>query len=431
MNIGTKRKFSLLTALLLLFFPPLFGHDPAIASAASSSAAQSSIGKLSPAEKEIYDQYIQFFEKVYDTIDKNYYFPVTREGFNRFIDWFNEKIYAKSEERDKKSNYINWRSAAYLVDFLKDPEDTFSTFFPPKDAKKFEQKALGQKVDLGIEGKLVSLGYEITHVEPRADAYVKGLKPKDIIVTINNKRVLDSTENDIVAMLTPLIDTKVLISYIDHVDTQEKQVELTSMEYIKQSVFMVPVPVPGVFCLEVRTFNRMTAEDMLRFLAVIDRQGESCLIIDLRGNPGGPPLAAREISAFFLPPGEPLAYFQKKNQPKAILSAPEIPEKYRYKGPVAILVNEKSGSSSELFSGFMQRLGRATLIGTNTAGKVMLKSMFDFDDGSMLLLVTARGYFSDGVVYSFKGVVPNQKVEDKSIDLIRYAALYLKSLKNK
>ena len=142
------------------------------------------------------------------------------------------------------------------------------------------------------------------------------------------------------------------------------------------------------------------------------------LILDLRGNPGGPPLAAQEISGFFLNPGEEFAYFQKKGQPKASLDVPVVPEQYRYTGPLVILVDKGSGSSSELFSGVLQRRKRAVLMGTNTAGQVMLKSMFNFKDGSMVLLVTSRGHFPDGNTFSFQGLTPDyyvSKNQEKSI----------------
>ena len=46
--------------------------------------------------------------------------------------------------------------------------------------------------------------------------------------------------------------------------------------------------------------NGRTEEEMFRFISHIIGEGGTKLILDLRGNPGGPPLAAREISSFFL-----------------------------------------------------------------------------------------------------------------------------------
>ena len=86
--------------------------------------------------KEPYAEYMNFFEKVYEAMDKNYYRPVTKDAYGRFLKTFNEKIYDQLKGQKKSVNFIRWRSAAYLVDYLKDPQDSFSAFFPPKAARR-------------------------------------------------------------------------------------------------------------------------------------------------------------------------------------------------------------------------------------------------------------------------------------------------------
>ena len=347
-----------------------------------------------------YQSYLDLFKQVYEMMEQNYYHPVSSERYERFLKTFEEKIYAQLKSERKSSNYVKWRSAAYLVDHLKSPEDIFSAFFPPEPAKEYEQTVLGKKVDVGIEGRLTPDGFLITHLEPRSDSYIKGLRPKDIIKKINQQDVLSLTEEKILDLLLPLEGEVLEIVFFDVRNNTERTIEIESEEYFKQTVFMVPVPVRGVYCLEIRRFNRKTAEDMVNYMNYIHGQRENIgLILDLRGNPGGPPLAAREISSFFLPAGEEFAYFQKRNKPKALLDIPRIPKRFHYKEPIVILVNEKSGSASELFSGIMQDRQRAVLMGANTAGQVFLKSMFHFDDESMLLLVTARGFFPDRPIF--------------------------------
>lgn len=380
--------------------------------------------------KSDYQVYLDFFEKVYETMDKNYYYPLNRLAFERFVTVFDKKIYSKLKSSGKSPDYIKWRSAAYLVDALKSPEDIFSAFMPPKAAEKYEKEALGKKIDLGIDGKIVPDGYLVTKIEIRSDAFEKGLRESDIIRKIDNVDVKKLTIKDISDRLTPLENTKVKIEYRDSMK-KNRVLEVVSKEYFKQLVFNIPVDVPGVYCLQIEHFNRMTGEDMSRLMDNILAKGDTSLIIDLRGNPGGPPLAAQEISGFFLTPKEEFTFFKWKNRPNAKLDVPLVPEKYQYRGDIAILVNEKSGSASELFAGIMQWRQRATVIGTNTAGQVFLKSMFNFDDKSMLLLVTARGHRPDGEVFSFKGITPDVEKTLGQEDLIHYAAEYLVSHKSK
>ena len=377
-----------------------------------------------------YKIYRDFLQKIYDTMDEKYYKPVSKEIYDKFVHKFDTKLYGELQKDNPSINYIKWRSAAYLVDELKDPDDIFSALIPPKYAEKYEKKVLGKRVDLGIEGKLLGGGYMVTKIEPRSDAYIQGLRQRDLIAAIDGKLVPLLSDEKIQELLNPLENAKVTLDYFAFETREKKTIQVVSQEYFKQSVFLVPVTTPGVFCLQIQTFNRKTSEDMLLYLSWIEKQEDNKgLILDLRGNPGGPPLAAREISSFFLTPGEDFAYFEGKHQPKTVLDVPKIPEQYHYKSPIIILVDNESGSASELFSGIMQSRQRATLMGTNSAGKVLLKSMFDLEDQSMLLLVTAAGHYPDGRTFSFKGLVPDQMVEDKSVDLVKKAALYLSEQK--
>lgn len=397
----------------------------------ADSPQEGSMPVSDPMSDPAYREYLEFFETVYAKMQQEYYFPVTPENFQKFLYVFRTKIYSQLKETGKSRDFIKWRSAAFLVEALRDPEDIFSAFFPPKAAEKYEHEVLGQRIDLGIEGRLEDRGFRITRLEPRADAFEKGLREQDLLVKVDETDIQTLTEEKINELLTPLENTTVALHYLDHADGLEKMIQVVSKEYFKQTVFMIPVDVPNVYCLQIQRFNRATAEDMTRFMQVILEQKDADLIIDLRGNPGGPPLAAREISAFFLPPKDEFAYFQRKNKPKANLDVPEIPPEYHYQGNIVILVNEKSGSASELFTGILQRRGRAVVMGTNTAGQVLLKSMFYFDDDSMVLLVTARGFHPDGTVFSFKGVSPDVREELSDDELIHFAGQYLAGKRQK
>jgi len=415
--------------ILFLFFSAFMFF---ISSSADAKGKHSVIQQPAPAMDDLnaaqkdYQEYLDFFEKVYETMDKNYYYQVDRKRFALFVRNFDKKIYSQLKHEGKSVDYIKWRSAAYLVDALKDGEDVFSAFMPPTFAKKYETEVLGQRIDLGIEGNLTSDGYLVTRIEPRSDAFEKGLRENDLIQEIDQVSVLTLAAADIQERLNPLENTKVILKYLDS-NKEQHTLEAVSKEYFKQTVFMVPVDVPGVDCLQIQRFNRMTGDDMARFMALVLKRGTTKLIIDLRGNPGGPPLAAREISSFFLKPEEEFASFRWKNKPEGKLDVPKIPDQFHYNGDIVILVDHESGSASELFSGIMQWRGRADVMGTTTAGQVFLKSMFNFDDQSMLLLVTARGHLPDGTVFSFKGVDPDVVTETKADGLIHEAAEYLVS----
>ncbi|MDE1921649.1 MAG: PDZ domain-containing protein [Candidatus Omnitrophica bacterium] len=396
--------------------------------AASLGAVSSPVLAAAPAafSGRAYKQYTAFFEKVYKTFQENYYLAPDRKIYDHFLKEFNTIIYPQLKGEGKSIDYVRWRSAWYLADALRSRDDKFTQFYPPKPAVKFKREALGEKIDLGIIGQKNDTGFLVTRMEPRSDAYEKGLRENDVILQINGRAVARMTQEEIEKELTPLVNTRVRLTYLSHETATRKTIVAVSKKYFKQTVFLHPVPVPGVFCLEVPKFNRMTGQDMYRFLSWIEEQRPKGLVLDLRGNPGGPPLAAREISAFFLKGGQEFAYFQERNGPKADLDVPDIGAQYQFDGPIVILVDADTGSAAELFTGIMQFRKRAVVLGVNTAGQILLKRMFPMGDGSMLALVVARGYYPDGQVFGFDGITPNKIITGAPKDgLINLAAAYI------
>ncbi len=369
------------------------------------------------------EQYVAYFHKVFDVMTANYYESPDPQKLTDFIEKFKSKIYPQLMAEGKSNDYVRWRATWYLVDSLKTKDDKFSQFYPPKPAEEFQHEALGQRVDLGIEGKKQAEGYLVTRLEPRADAYEKGLRENDVIVKIDGKMLNKFDQTAIENLLNPVINTQVALRYQTGADRTTRDVTLISKEYFKQTVFSCPVSVPGIACLEIPKFNRTTGDDLFRFLSMVKQQDPQGLVLDLRGNPGGPPLAAREISSFFLRGGDEFAYFQRRGQDKASLDVPSINESLKFTGPIVILVNADSGSAAELFTGIMQFRKRALVIGETTAGQVLLKSMFPIDDGAMVALITSLGYYPDNTTFGFKGITPDKIIVDAPKDgLINLAA---------
>src|SRR3989338_6127652 len=109
MSLKLTLFFRILFCTAVLFIP---------SKAAAASAAEKVV--LTPA----YEAYLHCLERVYETMNENYYRPVSRELFERFVKKFDKNIYGKLNDKTKTSNFVCWRSAAYLVDQLKDQEDT-------------------------------------------------------------------------------------------------------------------------------------------------------------------------------------------------------------------------------------------------------------------------------------------------------------------
>ncbi|MEI8344527.1 MAG: S41 family peptidase, partial [Candidatus Omnitrophota bacterium] len=168
---------------------------------------------------------------------------------------------------------------------------------------------------------------------------------------------------------------------------------------------------PGVMLLQITHFNQVTSPDFADEVSLYGTEKLKHLILDLRANEGGPPLAAREILGFFLPKDDPLFGIARKKQRPVLLSAPE--QKLSIRCPVTVLVNRRTGSAAEMFSGMLQAKKVATLVGQKTAGATYLKSMYDYEDGATIFMITSLTFFYNRRIYPVDGLTPDVLLDEQ------------------
>ena len=93
------------------------------------------------------------------------------------------------------------------------------------------------------------------------------------------------------------------------------------------------------------------------------------IVIDLRGNPGGIGAMAMGMAGWLVKqPGERLGVMYMRG---ATLNFFINPRAEAFGGPVAVLVDGSSASTSEIFAGGLKDLGRARIFGTRTAAAAL------------------------------------------------------------
>ena len=133
------------------------------------------------------------------------------------------------------------------------------------------------------------------------------------------------------------------------------------------------------------------------------------LIIDLRGNPGGIGAMAMGMAGWLVDkPGQRLGTMYMRG---ATLNFVINPRTEAYTGPVAILVDGSSASTSEIFAGGLQDLGRARIFGTRTAGAALPSVITLLPNGDGFQYAVANYISQGGKALEANGVIPNQEVK--------------------
>jgi carboxyl-terminal processing protease len=118
------------------------------------------------------------------------------------------------------------------------------------------------------------------------------------------------------------------------------------------------------------------------------------LVLDLRNNPGGVVTSALDTAALFLKPGQKVMSVRGRSVQGSEAAVPDNATPYSM--PLAVLLNEKSASASEIVAGALEDHRRAVLVGEPTFGKGLVQSVFPLTQGTGLALTTAFYYTPEG-----------------------------------
>ncbi|MGC4032576.1 MAG: S41 family peptidase [Tepidisphaeraceae bacterium] len=140
-------------------------------------------------------------------------------------------------------------------------------------------------------------------------------------------------------------------------------------------------------------------------------------MFDLRGNPGGLLTAATEIADRFLTKGKIVSTQSLRDMaPESRIEAHATDDDVTL--PMVVMVNQYSASASEIVSGALRDLKRATIVGERSFGKGSVQMLFPLEkQRAFLKLTTSHYYLPNGKCIHREenstewGVDPDLKVE--------------------
>ena len=271
--------------------------------------------------------------------------------------------------------------------------DPHSVFFDPdqfqqvKQMERSTQKGFGTVVSL-LPGRVIVL--QVTEGTPSAKA---GLTPGDEILAVNGYEIARLVEDQIAELLTESRQSQARL-VVRRPGGAIMQLTLTPEEVSAPSVDRAFFAAAGIGYVRVTSFEENTADLLKAAIEKLGGRGLAGLVLDLRDNPGGMVTAAVGTSSLFLQPGMAVVTLRGRHVPEKTEVVPSIAEPYGFK--LAILVNGKSASASEIVTGAMQDHDRATVLGETSFGKGLVQSMFPLSETTGLALTTALYYTPSG-----------------------------------
>ena len=287
---------------------------------------------------------------------------------------------------------------------------------------------------IGIDLRLVDGQAMITRVEPQSKAASAGLRPGFIIKKVDNTIVeqviaqfAKSKESEVMrtlritrtlmARINGAPETTVQLAYLDeHDQPRESAVPRERLKgEMSQRLGNFP---PQYTEFEAKRlaggigyirFNVFVMLLMDRIKSAIRGMSDAPgIIIDLRGNPGGLGGMSFGIAGVLEKEQASLGTMRMRSGHQNFAV---FPQTNPYLGPVVILTDGGSASTSEIFAGGMQELGRASVVGERTAGAALPSYFQKLPTGALFQYAIGDFKTPKGVLIEGRGVAPDVEVK--------------------
>ena len=320
------------------------------------------------------------------TIDKNLniYYDVMRQIDMNYVDTLNYK--------DLTETAIN----AMLKKI-----DPYTIYYPKSKDDELKMMTTGKYGGIGAMIQQRQVGKNKDVITIIADPYEgkpaqrNGIMAGDRILAVDGWDTKDHTVDEVSNHLRGVPGTPITLKL-----QREGVKKPFEVSFLREEVHIDPIDYSALFqdtiayiCL--REFTSGCANDFVCTLNTLVQQGATRLIFDLRGNGGGLVEEALNIVSNFVDKGTEVVSTRGKlrefNRTYVTSSYPIYRDM-----PLTILVDANSASASEIVSGSLQDLHRATLIGERTFGKGLVQNLRPVAYDGYLKVTTSKYYLPSG-----------------------------------
>lgn len=295
--------------------------------------------------------------------------------------------------------------------------DPHSAYISGADLEAANEELQGSFTGLGIQFELYRDTINIVEVIADGPAEKAGLLPGDRIVSVGSHKITGSkiTADTVRTYLRGPDGSKVIVGIVrPSAGKGVKKYTLTRRPIPFRSVDTYYMIDGKTGYVKVDNFGEQTYRQFLHALNVLRDKGADSYIVDLRGNTGGYMETAVFMANEFLPAGLSIVGTRGRDMNEEIVRS-DGNGAYQ-NARVAVLMDEFSASSSEIFAGALQDHDRALVIGRRSFGKGLVQHPFHFEDGSELRLTVQRYYTPSGRCIQ-KDYKPGQN-EDYELEIL-------------
>jgi len=291
--------------------------------------------------------------------------------------------------------------------FLDGVGDPYTQYFDRLSLEAFRMRTEGDFVGIGVNALMDTESGKVTIISPFRDspAAKAGVLPGDQIVGVDGVDMAGRSTEEVFNRIKGPEGAPVKLTLYRPDESKYLDVTIVREQMVIPTIFHQMKPGQTGY-IRIEGFNVNTKPQFREAMADLTDHGMVALILDVRNNPGGVLDVVTYIANYFVPEGV-ITYVVDARGRRIDHNADAD-----YLGlPLAVLINGRSASASELLAGAIKDTGAGVLVGEQTFGKGIVQHLYTISDGSAVKTTVAEYFPPSGTPIHVVGVAPDIVVE--------------------
>lgn len=302
-----------------------------------------------------------------------------------------------------------------LAGFIDGVGDKWSYYCNAEEYEALKESNANSYVGIGVtisteyEG-----GYAITDVTGGSPAEQAGLRPFDIITSVDG--VGTDTFEDYSALVNVVRGEE---GTVVNIGIRRGEENLT-FDITRAAVFNPGIEarmIGEIGYISIDGFDRNVDVEFAEELNALVSQGAKGLVFDVRFNGGGYVDVMSNMLDLLLPEGTIITMSDNSGETTEYRS-----KEGQISLPMVVLTNEYSISAAEFFAAVLQEYGVATVVGDHTTGKGYAQTIIPLTEGAVNLS-TLKYYTPKGVSLADVGIQPDIEISLSDEDFYNFYSL--------
>ena len=271
--------------------------------------------------------------------------------------------------------------------------DPYTVYYPEDQIEDVRLLQTGEYGGVGCVIQKIESAIYISELNQIGPAKKAGIQVGDILKKVDDTKIEDFSISEVSSLLKGTPDSEVKV-VVERAGTEQ------SFVFNRANIKTKAVPFygmrsDGIGYLYLDGFTASAASEVRDALLELKKENPKGIIFDLRGNGGGLLMAAVKIVSYFSDTKDTIVSTRGRSG--------KIQDVYRKAGrslfpdlPLAVLVDNRSASASEIVAGAIQDLDRGVVLGEKSFGKGLVQQIRQLPFGAQMKVTVAKYYTPSG-----------------------------------